>query len=204
MGRRLFKAKEPYEFIRQNYPGIGPTEMSDMIREKFREPVTPDQMKGFYARNKLNSGINGYTKGHEPWNKGLKGWTAPGAEKTWFRKGSLPVNTTLPVGSEVIYKGGYLYVKVAMPDVWVSKHQLIWEQQNGPVPEGHVIVFKDQNIRNFDPENLMLISRAELAVMNHELKWTDNPLINETNKNIASLKTTRRKREKEICRKSAW
>ena len=190
MGRKLFRAKEPYEFILENYVGIGPSAMAVMIREKFGESVSAEQMKGFYARNRLNSGITGFQKGHEPWNKGMMGWTAPGAEKSWFKKGSLPVNTTLPVGSEVIYKGGYLYVKVAMPNVWISKHQLIWEKINGPVPAGHVIVFKDRDIRNFDPENLMLISRAELAVMNHELKWSDNPDINTTKKHIATLKTT--------------
>lgn len=191
MGLKLFKEKEPYEFIMENYVGIGPSEMAAIIREKFGETVTADQMKGFYARNKLNSGVSGYfSKGHVPWNKNMKGWKPPGAEKTWFTKGHLPVNRTLPVGSEATEKGGYLYVKVAMPNVWKSKHQLIWEQHNGPMPKGHVIVFRDRNIRNFDPENLMLISRAELAVMNHELKWSDDPTINTTKKHIATLKTT--------------
>ena len=191
MGIKLFKAKEPYEFILNNYIGIGPSAMAAVIREKFGEAVTASQMKGFYARHRLNSGTNArFKKGHDPWNKGMKGYSAPGSERTWFRKGHLPVNTTQPVGSEAVYKGGYIYVKVAMPNIWMSKHQLIWEQINGPVPDGYVIVFKDRNIRNFNPENLMLISRADLAVMNHELKWSEYPEINETKKNIATLKTT--------------
>ena len=33
---------------------------------------------------------------------------------------------------------------------------------NGPVPEGMVVAFRDSDKLNIEPENLMLISRAEL------------------------------------------
>ena len=44
---------------------------------------------------------------------------------------------------------------------------LLWEQRHGrPVPDGHLVLFADGDRRNFDPANLLLVSRAELAVMN--------------------------------------
>ncbi|TRO20902.1 HNH endonuclease [Ectopseudomonas mendocina] len=44
---------------------------------------------------------------------------------------------------------------------WQSVHEIIWEEHNGPRPAGHLVVFKDGNRRNFSPDNLELITRAE-------------------------------------------
>jgi len=43
---------------------------------------------------------------------------------------------------------------------------LIWERHNGPVPPGHVVIFGDGNRRNFDPGNLLLVSRKQLVRLN--------------------------------------
>lgn len=43
---------------------------------------------------------------------------------------------------------------------------LLWEAANGPVPPDHVVIFGDGNRRNFDPENLLLVSRKQLIRMN--------------------------------------
>jgi hypothetical protein len=47
-----------------------------------------------------------------------------------------------------------------------SKHVWLWEQENGPVPEGHVVAFKDGNPANVDVSNLILLSRLELLKIN--------------------------------------
>jgi hypothetical protein len=70
-----------------------------------------------------------------------------------------------PIGSEFI-SDGYTLEKIDNYNTWKRKHILIWEKANGPVPEGHVIIFADGNRRNFRLDNLLLISRAEQAVMN--------------------------------------
>lgn len=109
-----------------------------------------------------------FKPGHQTWNKGMKGYRAKGMEKGWFSPGSKP-HTWQPIGSERV-ADGYLQRKVTdtgyPPRDWVSVHKLIWIEHNGPIPEGHVVVFKDHDHRNFDLENLELISRTELMRRN--------------------------------------
>jgi hypothetical protein len=67
----------------------------------------------------------------------------------------------MAIGSERIEKiDGYVQVKVKRA-TWVFKHRLIWEQHNGPIPVNHVVIFIDGNKRNFDINNLQLITLQE-------------------------------------------
>jgi hypothetical protein len=49
-----------------------------------------------------------------------------------------------------------------MTGTWRPKHHLVWESHHGqPIPKGHAVIFGDGNNRNFDPDNLILVSRAQ-------------------------------------------
>lgn len=85
-----------------------------------------------------------------------------------------------PVGSERVGKDGYLMVKVReWPDVpqskdnWRFKHHIVYEENHGPIPEGHIVLFADRDTRNFDPDNLVAIPRKLIGVLNQGYKWTD-------------------------------
>lgn len=105
--------------------------------------------------------------GHVPWNKGLKGCF--GARKTSFKKGNLPHNTRA-MYSERLSKEGYIEIKVGI-NKWISKHRYIWEQHyKRKVPKGKVVIFLDGNNRNFEIENLKLISRGALLILNNRYK----------------------------------
>lgn len=41
-----------------------------------------------------------------------------------------------------------------------------WEQNYGPIPEGMSVCFKDDDPTNMDPDNLILLTRAEHAIRN--------------------------------------
>lgn len=142
--------------------------MTELLNKTFDTNYTHSQMKGYYSHNKINSGTTGrFEPGIIPWNKGMKGVNFGGKE-TWFKKGTRPANW-VPIGSERVNTDGYVDVKVAdgqNQKNWKGKHILIWEERNGPVPLGHAIIFGDGNNRNFDPENLLLVSRAQLARLN--------------------------------------
>ena len=71
----------------------------------------------------------------------------------------------LPVGSERESKG-YIMVKVAEPNVWIEKHRHIYESMYGNIPTGYKVIFADKNTRNFNPDNLILVSDAEALIMN--------------------------------------
>ncbi len=117
----------------------------------------------------MNSGC--FSKGNVPWNKGKKGTT--GWSSTRFKAGLVPPNHR-PVGFErKCAKDGYIYVKVAEGiGQYRLKQRVIWEQHHGPIPPSHVVVFLDNNLENFDLENLALVSRGELAKLNKHEKWT--------------------------------
>lgn len=191
---------EVVQFIKDNCFGVGHREMAAKVNEKFGTSYTPEQMKGAYARYHCRSGLTGvFQKGHVPQNKGKKQAEFMSAEAierskmTRFRHGQLPHNTK-PVGYERINADGYVEVKVRMRpsrkdcnDNFVPKHRLVWEQLHGPAPEGCIISFKDGNMQNCDPENLMLITRGENAVMNSRGLRSADPAAAETSVLLAKV-----------------
>lgn len=140
-------------------------EMAAEITELFGLDCTYNQLKGVFKRYGLNSGRTGYfTKGQEPFNKGKKGLNK--ATSTSFKTGNRPYSA-VEVGTERITKDGLIEVKTAEPNTWRSKHAIMWERHhNATVPDGHVVIFADRDRRNFATNNLLLVSKAELVVMN--------------------------------------
>jgi len=91
-----------------------------------------------------------------------------------------------PIGTENTKKG-YVRVKIAEPNVWKYKHILIWEQSNGSLPDGHIVIFADKNNRNFDINNLIAITRKQLAVMNRYRLIHENSDATKAGKLIADI-----------------
>lgn len=118
----------------------------------------------FKAGQKPNR--SSFSKGSSPWNKGKKGWQAGGRSKeTQFKLGDRPSNTWRPVGAERTCKDGHLWRKVSdtgnKTQDWKPVRVIVWEEKNGPVPFGHIIVLKDKDKSNLEPSNLMALTRAE-------------------------------------------
>lgn len=118
-------------------------------------------------------GIRGAEKrfkpGQEPWNKG-KPFPATGRTKeTQFKPGNKP-QTWNPIGHERITRDGYLERKMTDTGVtrrdYVAVHRMIWEEHNGPIPDGHIVIFRDKDPKNLVIENLEMISREENARRN--------------------------------------
>jgi hypothetical protein len=86
-----------------------------------------------------------FKPGQPAWNKGMKGLDL-GGKQTQFKPGSMPHNTH-PVGSYRINKDGALQRKISEDKGnnskrWRGVHELVWVEANGPVPAGHIVVFK--------------------------------------------------------------
>ena len=110
-----------------------------------------------------------FHKGHEPWNKGMKGLDIGGKE-TQFKKGHKPANHK-PVASERIDEDGYTYIKIAEHTRWVLKHRHIYEQHHGKLEPHMIVTFRDKNISNFDIENLEAITKVENMERNRITKY---------------------------------
>ena len=156
---------EIQEFINCHYIGTGHETMAKLVNEAFGTNYTKEQIKGYYARHKLDSGLTGrFIKGQESWNKGKpKTWV--GGEETQFKKGHIPANHR-QVGSERVNVDGYAEIKVAEPNKWRLKHNVIWEQHHGPIPKSHCVIFGDGDKQNLDINNLILVSRKQLVRLN--------------------------------------
>ena len=144
-----------------------------------------------------------------PWNKGIPGSTGnhPNTKRTQFKPGRRPEEASnyQPIGTLRICKDGYLERKVSDDPAlyprrrWVAVHRLVWEEVNGPMPKGYVVVFKP-GMASTDPDMITidrveLITRAELMRRNtrHNLPPEINALIT-VKARLTRLITEREKR----------
>ena len=167
-GRYRLVSPEQAAFIAEGYKKWTLEQLTEEFNKRFNDNKTVKQIRGFTRNHSVKSGRTGcFEKGHKPHNTGLKGWQPGGrAQINQFKKGHLPVNHR-PVGSErICSKDGYVMVKVAEPRTWRMKHIIEWEKHHGPVPKGHCLWFKDNDRTNWHIDNLMLVTRAQKAVIN--------------------------------------
>jgi len=117
-----------------------------------------------------------FQKGHVPANKGTRrpGWAPGRMRETQFKPGSRSGKAAQhwrPIGSTRLVDG-YVYVKVAdIPNVpytvnWLPLHILEWERAHGPLPPGHVVVFRNHDKTDIRLANLERITRRELMARN--------------------------------------
>lgn len=177
---RLFTIEQE-KFIKANAEGLYNDELANLVNKEFNLNVSRKQIATWKKNHNVSSGLSArFTKGHKAWNKGMKGLNL-GGEKGWFKKGQEPQNYR-PVGSErTCSKDGYIIMKVqdegSYQERWRHKHVVIWEKEHGKVPENHVIVFLDTNKENVKLDNLELLTRGELALMNKGNYFSANPEI---------------------------
>lgn len=116
-----------------------------------------------------------FQKGLTPWNKGLKGLSHEGSKATQFKAGTMP-HTWMPVGSYRVSSDGVLERKVNdLPGPnhvrWHPVHRLVWEAAHGPVPQGHICVFRPgqrtQLLEEITLDRVECITRAENVRRNH-------------------------------------
>lgn len=92
-----------------------------------------------------------------------------------------------PIGTERVRKG-YVEIKVEQPNVWNQKHRHIWEQHHKKkLGHNEIVIFLDKNNRNFDIENLAMISRDLMGIMNMNDWVSENPQHTKVGINLAKL-----------------
>lgn len=196
--------EEEHAFMEEFVPGHSYKEIRDEFLKRFGGEVTKSFPGSYIMNHGLNTGRNGwFEKGHVPANKGKK--MSPEqyekCRRTMFKKGQKPVNTAAIGDESKKSEDDYVYVKVADEDVpsrfnWKEKHRLIYEENYGPIPEGYVVIFLDGNKRNFDPDNLMAISKADNARANQNHLRFDDPELTKSGVGIAKVISTMGKRKK--------
>ena len=191
MGSKRWKNEEK-EMIKELYPDT----LSSEIAEKMNRPVKQIYMMATFMGlkksqafkdstysgiiSKLNNYvgvIHRFKKGNVPFNKGLKRKDYTPAEsiakckRTQFFKGQTPHNHK-PVGTTVTNSEGYLVTKISEPNNWRKTHHLKWEAENGPIPLGMILMFKDGIKQNIELENLVLRTRYENLKLNRKYNYS--------------------------------
>lgn len=200
-------SEEQKKFIIDNYYGKYSKELADIFNKRFNTNITAKEIKNYRENHKLNSGLTGrFEKGHVTHNKGKKQteyMSKEAIEKTKatrFKKGNIPQNHR-DIGEERISKDGYIYIKVrdgCLNDNWELKHRYIYKQHYGEIPNGYNVMFADKNKRNFDIDNLILVSKSEDLIMNNNKLLFSNKELTKTGHLIAKVidKTNKVKNER--------
>lgn len=157
-------------------------DLTRAFNAQFGMDKTTQQIKRFTGNHGIRAGRTGhFKKGSKPWNAGTKGQGLTGANVASFKRGNVPANRKQLGSERICTKDGFTLIKVAerdphtgFPTRYKHKHVYIWEQTNGPVPEGMVVAFRDSDKLNIELDNLMLISRAELLRLNQH-GYKDTP-----------------------------
>lgn len=155
-------------FIRDNYKKYTNHELA---KKSGVSESTVQAVRREYALSKTNSGV--FKKGHLSHNKGKTDHYFPGSDKGWFKKGHKPHNTkfdgaiSLRRGSKKRNCPPYLWIRLANAE-WLHYHRHLWIKANGPVPKGHIIVFKNKNTLDCRLGNLEMITLAENGMRNKD------------------------------------
>lgn len=195
--------EEHKQFLEEMYKNYDANKLTNMFNKKFNLKKTKIAISASLKRYGFKTDRTGqYIKGDIPLNKG-KTWdeympkkSQKKARKTTFKKGSIPANLKT-VGSERLGKDEYILIKIEEKGKWVHKHRHIYEQHHGPIKPNHIIIFLDQDKYNFDINNLKMISKSELLILNQRKLIKDDPglttsgilvakLIDKTNKLMRS------------------
>lgn len=162
--------------------------------QKFqRDDVNLSNFNALCKRKGWMTGRSGrIEKGAVPHNKGVAcapgtGGRHPNARRSQFKAGQVPHNTNYLGHERVDPKDGYVYISVAETNPhtgyerrYVLKHRWLWEQANGPLPEGYALKCLGDRA-NTDPSNWTAIPRAMLPRLaggnryNRKLAFDDAP-----------------------------
>lgn len=148
--------------------------------------------KGVVAWNKGLKGVNGtsstiFKKGHKPWNKGFCYFYGNTDEQ--FKKGHPPYNANKPLGHEYKSRNDAIMIKTKFgPNGYEVKNRYVYRKYNGELSDDEVVLFKDGDNRNFEPDNLEKFNRVENLILNLD-GYGKAPLeLKETIKFVAKIK----------------
>jgi hypothetical protein len=159
--QNIYNACSHYKIKITKIPAKCPREIVDFIRQNSKQEVScltkmiNDTFETAFSRYQVNRFFSYYKY-----------------DKTVYKN-----KPEHPVYKERI-TGSHIYIKVPTSGPykkrWHKKSRWIWEQANGKIPEGMIIIFLDNNPLNCALENLAMVSRAEQVKLSQLNLRSDN------------------------------
>ena len=191
------------EYVASIAQGKSTAELVEAVNRKYGAgTIGIRQMKAYKKNHGINTGLTGqFEPGHIPANKGKK--MNPEqyrkCKATMFRKGNVPANH-MEVGEYTHTTDGYLVRKVKEDGIQRERfeyvHRKVWEEHNGPIPEGKMVSFLDGDKDNCKIENLVLLDNSENLEMNRSNLRFSPAEVTEAGVNIAKIKVAARRRKR--------
>lgn len=200
-----YSAKYPKgmeEYIRSIAEGKEAVDIAKAVSEHFDIEFSASQCRAYKKRYGIVSGLDcRFKKGDVPANKGKK-MSLEKYEKckaTMFHKGNIPTNH-MEVGECTHTTDGYLIRKVQEQGTQRERfelvHRKVWEEHNGPIPEGKIISFLDGNKDNCEIENLVMVDRRENLEINRSALRFSDAEFTMTGVTVAKIRVVARRRKK--------
>lgn len=160
-------------FIKSIADGKSTAELVEAVNDEFGAgTIGIRQMKAYKKNHGINTGMTGqFEPGHIPVNKGKKMSAEVYAKvaPTMFKKGDIPANR-MNIGEYTHTTDGYLVRKVQEQGTQRERfefvHRKVWEEYNGPIPDGKMVSFLDGDKDNCNIDNLVLIDNCENLELN--------------------------------------
>ena len=179
--KRRHWTKRDLDILVELYPNTLTSVIAERLKRSERAVYYKANMLGLrksveYMRELITDNFNPefgvehrFKKGNVPHNKGVTGFDPGGrVRETQFKPGErigIAAKMYKPIGTERVSKDGYIERKVNdgkdLHKRWRPVHNIEWEAHNGPIPPGHIVVFRNGDKLDTRIENLELISRAE-------------------------------------------
>ena len=165
--------EEHLDYLRVIAPGRMSREITEMFNKKFNLNKSRTQIKNTMGYHKIKSNTVG---------KGKKGQIAYNRDK---------------VGTVRLQKWNAV-IKIADPDVWQDFSRYLYEQYNEKLKDGEVVMFLDQNKRNFNINNLIKVTKQDVRTINAQIGLSENAEINKSVVALAKLQNKIYEKKKEI------
>lgn len=81
---------------------------------------------------------------------------------------------------------------------WEFLHRVVWEEHNGPIPDGKMIIFRDGDRSNCDISNLMLVTKGENAALNRLGLRSEDPDLLDTGLAVVRLRQAAKDAKKRL------
>ena len=184
------------EYLKEIAKGKSTYEITKMFNERFNLNLTRSKIRSAMTNRGITNKVDTrFKKGKVPDNGHRFYKDDPRGIPYRFKKGNVP-QTKKPIGT-IKKRNGYCWEKVEEPNVWRQSHYILYEKHFGKIPDDKILVFKDKNKKNITIENLALISRKQLALLNRKDWISEDTMITDVGITLSELVITKSEKKKE-------
>ena len=163
-------------FIKENIHGKSYPELTKLINEKFGLKKRVESIKRWCSKHNLTNGRYKnykYKKSYKNFKYEIILFIKENINSVNYRDMMNMVNEKFNMNltyQEIkdLCKIKKMFNNLRLKDkkgIWRSRERVLWEEQNGDLPDDSCIIHADGNKRNFSPENLVMVKKTERAYM---------------------------------------